>query len=362
MKLTLPPPKLLLLAFLLTACDDDPEPRPYAITLQDQVLGGSTHIINDTEGNAVITSTISEGDDVNIRVWKLNEKGDILWEQTYGTDFEDVVSGILQTSDGNYLIGGYTNDSQNSNDDDFYLIKLDTEGNILWEKIFGNDIDQNNTSLDRVNDIYEGPDGTLYLAIIAQNLNRNGDFGPGIIALDSQGEELWQQAYFQLGINPSSITYSNQQLFIFNRTNLIVADINGNKQQSIRLVDTKAIHNPGILTHNDQLLTASRNRLISVTKQGEIVEQLIFDRDVRITRIRRGSSGYILSGYLEVDDLNRPAIFLVDANLQLIEEKIFTASLQAEMNDAALIGERIFSVGDYKPIQGPHSTLFLEIF
>ena len=361
MKLTLPP--LLLLVFLLSSCGDDTEPQPYALILDEQGLKNSARIIGDTEGNAVIMSVINEDGNEDIRVRKMNPEGHILWERTYGTSSDDVANTIIQTSDGNHLIGGFTHDSLNRDDEDFYLLKLDKDGNVLWEKIFGNDDPSRNLiSLDQIDNLYEGEDGTLYLAILAQNLNRNGDFGPGVIAIDSQGEELWQQAYFQLGINPSSITYSNQQLFIFNRTNLIVADMDGNIQQSIRLVDTKAIHNPGILTHNDQLLTASRNRLISVTKQGEIVEELIFDRDVRITRIRRGSSGYILSGYVEVDDLNRPAIFLVDANLQLIEEKIFTASLQAEMNDASLIGERIFCVGDYKPTQGLRSTLFLEIF
>lgn len=360
MKLTLPP--LLLLVFLLSSCGDDTEPQPYALILDEQGLKNSARIIGDTEGNAVIMSVINEDGNEDIRVRKMNPEGHILWERTYGTSSDDVANTIIQTSDENFLLGGFTLD-QSTYDHDFYLLKLDTDGNVLWEKIFGNDDPSRNlVSLDQIDNLYEGEDGTLYLAILAQNLDRNGVFGPGIMALDAEGELLWQQAYFEFGMSLSSILVSNEQIFIFDRTNLIVTDLFGNTRNTTKLLDNRGTYNPGMLPFNDDLLTASRNRVFSMTHQGEIARELFLDSNVRIARLRETSFGYALAGYIQENNSTSPVVFLINNDLELIDEKVFQANSHAEMSDAFNVGDRIFSVGHFRPAQGTPTKMFLEIF
>jgi hypothetical protein len=82
-------------------------------------------------------------------VVKLDESGNIEWQNTIGGNFDDVLLSVIQTTDGCYLLGGYsfsgisgdkTQASQGAHD--YWVIKLDGSGNILWQNtIGGNDDD-----------------------------------------------------------------------------------------------------------------------------------------------------------------------------------------------------------------------------
>ncbi len=55
---------------------------------------------------------------------------------TYGGVGEDVAYSIQQTSDGGYIVAGYT-DTFGASDFDAWIIKLDAKGNVQWHKIYG---------------------------------------------------------------------------------------------------------------------------------------------------------------------------------------------------------------------------------
>ena len=60
---------------------------------------------------------------------KLNSSGEILWQKTYGTtQTNDLVSSIAQTTNG-YMITGSMNDRS-------WLLEVDGQGNILWQKLY----------------------------------------------------------------------------------------------------------------------------------------------------------------------------------------------------------------------------------
>ncbi|MCK4576076.1 hypothetical protein KAU34_06690 [candidate division WOR-3 bacterium] len=67
---------------------------------------------------------------------KTDSFGDTLWTKTYGGQFYESGESVQQTSDGGYIIGGYT-DSFGAGKSDAYLVKTDANGDILWTKIFG---------------------------------------------------------------------------------------------------------------------------------------------------------------------------------------------------------------------------------
>ncbi|MDV4070561.1 hypothetical protein CMT45_02410 [Elizabethkingia anophelis] len=75
-------------------------------------------------------------------VIKLDSSGNTIWENFYGGSSSDQIQRIIETSDGNYLCGGSTS----TGDDnllsgwgglDLWLIKLDTDGNRLWQGSYG---------------------------------------------------------------------------------------------------------------------------------------------------------------------------------------------------------------------------------
>jgi hypothetical protein len=61
---------------------------------------------------------------------------DTLWTRTYGGAENDGASSILQTSDGGYIIAGYT-ESFGAGEKDVWILRLDSSGGILWTKTYG---------------------------------------------------------------------------------------------------------------------------------------------------------------------------------------------------------------------------------
>ena len=75
---------------------------------------------------------------------KIDSSGNIQWQNTIGGSNADILHSIQQTADGGYILGGYSNSdfsgdkTENSMGGfDYWLVKTDSTGNILWQKTFG---------------------------------------------------------------------------------------------------------------------------------------------------------------------------------------------------------------------------------
>ncbi|MCI0617233.1 hypothetical protein L0244_30015, partial [bacterium] len=69
-------------------------------------------------------------------VFKVDSSGNKLWEKTYGGNGDDYVRSVKTTSDGGYILGGYTY-SFGAGDVDAWILKLDSSGNVQWQKTYG---------------------------------------------------------------------------------------------------------------------------------------------------------------------------------------------------------------------------------
>jgi photosystem II stability/assembly factor-like uncharacterized protein len=74
--------------------------------------------------------------DSDFYLLKTNSNGDSLWAKTYGGDDMDRAFTAMQTSDGGYILGGFTA-SFNVQYYDFYIVKTDADGDTLWTKTYG---------------------------------------------------------------------------------------------------------------------------------------------------------------------------------------------------------------------------------
>ena len=72
----------------------------------------------------------------DVYVIKLDANGNLQWTKTIGGPGGEVGFSLIQTSDGGYAIAGYTN-SFGAGDWDFYVVKLDANGNLQWTKTTG---------------------------------------------------------------------------------------------------------------------------------------------------------------------------------------------------------------------------------
>jgi len=82
-----------------------------------------------------------EDQDSDVYVIKVNENGVEQWSNTYGGSDLDVGQSIEQTSDNGYVIFG-TTESYGYGHEDFYLIKIDANGDLEWEQTYGGTDDE----------------------------------------------------------------------------------------------------------------------------------------------------------------------------------------------------------------------------
>lgn len=132
------------------------------------------------------------------------------WDKSYGGLLWEDCNAVLQTYDGGYLLGGYTSSpvsgdvSENSFDltanppdvGDFWIVRTDANGNLLWDKRIGGDGE------DRAWTLRELPDSTYLVG----GWSRSGMTGlkttPGrggmdywVVKIDRNGNVLWDRSY-----------------------------------------------------------------------------------------------------------------------------------------------------------------------
>lgn len=141
----------------------------------------------------------------NLDYWivKLDSKGEIEWQSSFGGQFADITRSVEQTRDGGYIVGGYSNSPESGNKTeknyglgDYWVIKLDKDGKQEWQKVYGGEGD------DQLYAIHQTHDGNYLLAGSSDsgtNGNKNTTNGKGIdiwlIKIDESGEILWQKTY-----------------------------------------------------------------------------------------------------------------------------------------------------------------------
>jgi hypothetical protein len=99
---------------------------------------------------AGVTGSFGAGWD-DIFLIKTDANGNISWAKTYGGTYDDHAYSVQQTSDGGYIVAGYTK-SFGAGNVDFFLIKTDANGNIIWAKTYGGTYDDHAYSVQQTSD------------------------------------------------------------------------------------------------------------------------------------------------------------------------------------------------------------------
>lgn len=89
-----------------------------------------------SDGGYIITGYTSSFGAGNVLLLKTNPFGDALWIMTFGGADHEYGRSVQETTDGGYIIAGYTR-SFGAGDGDVYLIKTDSSGDTLWTKTYG---------------------------------------------------------------------------------------------------------------------------------------------------------------------------------------------------------------------------------
>ena len=145
-------------------------------------------------------------------VTKLDSKGSLVWEKSLGGSEDDVGQFVIETADGGYVVVGYTSSTDgdvtgNHGNSDIWVIKLDQEGNLIWQKCFGG------ADYDIGQSVLQTGDGGFIVAGMTRSNNgdvsgNNGDWDIWVLKLDESGNLIWQKC---LGGSGTDVSHTIQQ-------------------------------------------------------------------------------------------------------------------------------------------------------
>ena len=175
-----------------------------ATTGTDGAFSITSSILNDGSYSLTATATDAAGNTsplssaLSIEVNQKLITGDFEWAKLYGSSAdEEANGGILIDNEGNIFFTGATKGNFNgeihNGNQDIFLLKLDSNGNEIWTKLYGsvdNEIPYG-ISIDNENNIFITGTAT-------GNLNgqiNNGDMDAFVIKLNSTGDEIWTKLF-----------------------------------------------------------------------------------------------------------------------------------------------------------------------
>ncbi len=178
-----------------------------------------------SDGGYIIAATIDSfgAGASDVYLIKTNNIGDTLWTKTFGGINDDVGYSVQQTTDGGYIVVGYTT-SFGAGNADVYLIRTDSIGDTVWTKTFGGINSEQGYSVQKT------ADGGYIIA------GGTSSFGAGsvdvyLIKTDNNGDTLWTKT---IGGTDYDYAYSIKQT---TDSGYIIVGTNGN----VLLIKTNSI-------------------------------------------------------------------------------------------------------------------------
>ncbi len=197
-------------------------------------------VVEDNDGNIVVLgyNGTNDGDaaagygSYDFWLLKFDASGTLLWQKFYGGSSQDQGKAIALAPDGNYILAGDVASSDhdlttNYGGYDFWVLKVSSaDGSIIWSKMYGgSDNDRVNTiSVDASGNIYVGGQSASTDGDVANNY---GDFDFFVFKLDNTGAWVWGKDF---GTSESDICWGS---CLTSDNNLVVTgskgDTSGNR-------------------------------------------------------------------------------------------------------------------------------------
>ena len=226
---------------------------------------------------------------------KLDNKGKVEWQKSYGGTFNDELKSIIETHDGGFLIGGYSNspfsgtkleDSKGGND--FWVIKTDKDGNEEWQKVIGSRYD------DQLSTVLQDNEHNFILAGSTSDKAEGKNRDMQVLKLDEKGEIIWKENYdFSDRDVLSTIIKSNDNTYVIGG---YIEKKSKTAQKNTNYILLK-INNKGEMLWDNELKSQANDilRKVSETRDGGYL--------LSGTRKKKGSSDFLI---IKLRDKDKP--------------------------------------------------------
>ncbi|HIP50917.1 MAG TPA: hypothetical protein EYG94_02415 [Campylobacterales bacterium] len=162
--------------------------------LTTKTIGGKLNdeakaMTRTADGNFMMVGSreIKNSGDADFFLMKLNQNGEKIWARTLGEGYNDVLYAVAPTPDGGIVATGKTR-SYNSEQTDLPIMYFDKNGKLIWFKIYGF------SYYDEGNAITMTKNGNYMVAGKTNSMGK-GDFDNYVLTLDKKGNLLWSSTY-----------------------------------------------------------------------------------------------------------------------------------------------------------------------
>ena len=178
---------ILLLAFMNAVCAETALGAEWSKTFGGTGTDGLVSVQQTSDGGYILAGCTDSYGAGSRDFWlvKTDSNGNKLWDMTFGGTECDVANSVQQTSDGGYILTGKTS-SYGAGNEDFWLVKTDSNGSKQWDKTFGG------TNSDEAASVQQTSDGGYILAGFTTSYGGGfSDFW--LVKTDSDGNKEWDK-------------------------------------------------------------------------------------------------------------------------------------------------------------------------
>lgn len=275
-------------------------------TTKRSYLDGYGNLVRQTldGGYIIIGKIFFDKDKGGVWLIKTDANGNMIWDKTFGEDPNDEGHSIRQTTDGGYILAGYTNAGNNK---DGWLIKTDSDGNMLWDRTFGDPERE-----ESARSVRQTIDGGYIIAGYAES-----DSFPNrerwLVKTDADGNLLWEKT---LGGGFGS--YTDQS-------------IQQTSDDGYILAGNTVINKPG-------QMPSQVPWLVKTDASGDVLWERTFEQSnvkSALSVLETTDGGYIVAGGFGADGLG---LIRTDADGNMLWDRTFGES-NAEINSLSLTAD-----------------------
>ena len=184
----------------------------------DKSIGGSnieglSQIVPTSDGGFLLAASSTSGisgdktqaakGEEDFWVVKINANGDKLWDRAFGGTKGEYLASVITTSDGGFLLGGgsssgATGDKTQASkgENDFWVVKINANGDKLWDRAFGGN------GYDYCTQLAGASDGTIIIAGTSSSgisgdktQASKGENDYWIVKMNANGDKVWDRAF-----------------------------------------------------------------------------------------------------------------------------------------------------------------------
>ena len=294
------------------------------------ILGGWSY--SGTGGN----KTQPLWGEVDYWIVKTDSLGNMQWDKRFGGTGWDQLYSLQQTTDGGYILGGHSNSGISGDKTqpsfggfDYWIVKTDSLGNMQWDKRFGG------TSHDKLNSLQQTTDGGYILGgrslsgIGGDKTQASwGGYDYWIVKTDPLGNMLWDKRFGGINDeeyydNPGNVTQTSDKGYLI--AGASDSPISGDKtENNLGLKQTWVVKtdSSGILQWDKTIFTTGTDLtgLVIQSKDGCYVMANCTDGGIGgyKTQLNWDTNNYDTPDYWIVkfcDTTGKPAFFAIDTSI-----------------------------------------------